>query len=61
MKNRTEYLTCVNCGEKTLEEHGTEPGEHHWFFCRSCGAVIEPFQMDEREAKDEYTKQEDEK
>jgi transcription initiation factor TFIIIB Brf1 subunit/transcription initiation factor TFIIB len=41
MKQDREHLTCPICGEKTLEEHGTEPGEHHWFFCRSCGAVIE--------------------
>lgn len=42
-------------GEKTLEEHGTEPGEHHWFFCRSCGAVIEPSEYDKgrKEKKDE--------
>lgn len=42
MTQDREHLTCPICGEKTLEEKGTEPGEHHWFFCRSCGAVIEP-------------------
>ena len=42
MTQDCEHLTCPICGEKTLEKRGTEPGEHHWFFCRSCGAVIEP-------------------
>lgn len=42
MTQDREHLTCPICGEKTLEEKGTEPGEHHWFFCRSCGAIIEP-------------------
>lgn len=37
-----EHLTCPICGERALEEHGTELGEHHWFFCRSCGVIIEP-------------------
>lgn len=41
MKQDREHLTCPICGERKLEEQGTEPGEHHWFFCRSCGAVIE--------------------
>jgi DNA-directed RNA polymerase subunit M/transcription elongation factor TFIIS len=42
MTQDREHLTCPICGEKTLEEKGTEPGEHHWFFCRSCDAIIEP-------------------
>lgn len=47
IKNPRDYLECPNCGEKTLEEHGTNPGDHHWFFCRTCGAVIEPFQRED--------------
>lgn len=41
IKNSRDYLVCPACGEKTLEEHGTEPGEHHWFFCRTCGKCYE--------------------
>ena len=31
---------CPNCGKCTMEEHGTEPGDHHWWFCRSCGCQL---------------------
>lgn len=37
----TKIGICPVCGERTMEEHGTEPGDHHWYFCRSCGAVID--------------------
>ena len=36
-----EHAKCPVCGNRTLEEHGTEPGDHHWWFCRECGAVLE--------------------
>ena len=41
MTQDREHLMCPICGERTFEDQGTEPGEHRWFFCRSCGAVIE--------------------
>lgn len=34
-------LKCPVCGERTMEEHGTEPGDHHWYFCRTCGQITE--------------------
>lgn len=40
--SRNEILTeCPNCGStKHIEEHGTEPGDFHWWLCRKCSAVI---------------------
>lgn len=31
---------CPNCGMRTMEEHGTEPGDRHWWFCRNCGCQL---------------------
>lgn len=34
------YL-CPRCGERAAEEHGTEPGDCHWFLCLNCSFVFE--------------------
>ena len=33
----TVPTVCPKCGSRHLEEHGTEPGDHNWWFCRECG------------------------
>jgi len=38
---------CPFCGAN-LEEHGTNPGDHHWWFCRECGVVIDDKQKEEK-------------
>lgn len=30
---------CLTCGSARTEEHGAEPGDYNWYFCRDCGAV----------------------
>lgn len=32
---------CPGCGSNHVEEHGTEPGQHHWWFCRTCGECVD--------------------
>ena len=33
-------MTCPKCKRSCfVEEHGTKPGECHWWLCRACGAV----------------------
>lgn len=33
-------LRCPKCGAM-MEEHGTAPGDAHWYLCRNCGAVLD--------------------
>ena len=28
---------CPKCKSTHIEEHGTEPGDFHWWLCRECG------------------------
>ena len=30
-------MKCPKCGSNLTEEHGTNPGEYNWIFCRECG------------------------
>ena len=32
---------CPRCGSKCIEEHGINPGDHHWWLCINCSAVID--------------------
>ncbi len=34
-------MTCPKCSSSAVEEHGTNPGDCHWWLCRTCGNVIE--------------------
>lgn len=36
---------CPKCRKRTLEEHGTNPGDRHWWFCRNCGLQL--YELDE--------------
>lgn len=33
---------CPQCRSRNIEEHGTNPGDNHWWFCRDCGWNGEP-------------------
>lgn len=38
---------CPICGKRTLEEHGTEAGDHHWWLCRTCGTMVDDAKSEE--------------
>lgn len=31
---------CPVCGKRSMEEHGTNPGDRHYWFCRNCGSQL---------------------
>lgn len=46
MKIKEKRYLCPQCGERAVEEHGMEPGDHHWFLCLNCSAVLEEGDME---------------
>ena len=30
-------MKCPKCRSARTEEHGTNPGDFHWWLCRECG------------------------
>ena len=30
-------MKCPKCKSTHTEEHGTQPGDFHWWLCRECG------------------------
>lgn len=41
----TDPTVCPVCGNRHLEEHGTEPGDWHWWMCTKCGWLDDGVQM----------------
>lgn len=32
-----QVTKCPKCRSTHIEEHGTKPGDFHWWLCRDCG------------------------